>query len=73
MGARLKLNRLHLTGDFFLAVVVGLIMHSWVAMLLVLAALVAFDWHTGAVRSGKDGSPHPRRRRCDRFQEGGKE
>lgn len=50
MGARQKLNKIHLAGDIALAAITGLLAGSWWMFLVGVAVMVALDLHTGDVR-----------------------
>ena len=53
MGARQKLNRLHLAGDVGLAGLVGLLAQSWAAFMVALAVLGGCDLHARHLRPRK--------------------
>lgn len=54
MGARAKLNRLHLSGDVTLAAVAGTVAGSWLVFFVALVIFVGIDVHTGQIRPAKN-------------------
>lgn len=57
MGARTKLNRLHLGGDMVLAGIASIVASSWLVFFVALALLVGLDVHTGQIRGAKKNKP----------------
>jgi len=53
MGARTKLNEIHVMIALVGAAVLGLVTGSWVVFAIVLALLLAAKLHSGAIRTDK--------------------
>ena len=52
MGARTKLNQIHLLGAVGIAAIVGVLVQSWVAFFIAVAVLVGGAIYAGDVRLG---------------------
>lgn len=52
MSARQKLNQAYFTGSVFVAGLAGYLTQSWTVFWIALLSLIAFNLHSGEIRSG---------------------
>ena len=53
MGARQKLNSVHILGSFVLAAIIGLYFESWLAFIAIFGLLIILGVHSGDIRTKK--------------------
>ena len=53
MGAREKLNSAYITGALMVASLIGAIGQSWTVFIVAAVVLVALNWQSGDIRTGR--------------------